>query len=1048
MNTPHRFLVRCTAIAAVALAAACLVAQPQAIRTVTTLDQLLRMDPRAFSSGGKALVYVEGRTARADWGSVRALSYDSTWSGGTNISHVWSPTNGVGAWVANDRTDPIQDIRRWPVDMTGATDDTATIAAAAAACSGRTLRFPTGTNLVSSIAINSAVRLEFDQTVWRRPAGFTNYALDVFSGDVHIAGLRIHGASNSASGLRINPGAKQWSIERCTIDWLSNTNGPAVGIYIGGDTRGYVRYNTLTNFLGNPNGVIGDLPGKVVGIWVCTPLLSGAGVPQEVTIEKNVIERIGDGEDSEAVHVLGSPLAWQHGVCPVTISDNEIRDIGTSPVKLSAGGVRVIGNRIYFPSFDGLPVASGWARTRGFKIVEANLGRSYGEGNEWIQNIVEASNSDSILSLSSNEVTASRTIIRGNIIRTNSAVAISTNSLLEGILSFQSAAEDVEVVGNFITARNKGILSYAPDQRWKISGNVLFNPTGSGTNRTGAAIVLGASINAYNVGLQDGFMLSANFFHHWTTPLLAYNITNGVFGGGNQLIDTGPVSLQRNGVDQAGAAVTYTNQLKTTFDWSIAARFGVFGEQVRTNALGLFEPPTPKGTYDIETTARPIWLRPIADESSGYARQTDAGQLAFFDNSKSISWNDGTAWAYPVQSSFRVVSGYTSNSWYRVARSQTTGLGNRYGATIILGAAGGTAGTFPTTITIDQNYAEPTVRIQNVPVDGVLAGSLAKAVRVVKDATNETAYVDIQASGTSAASWSVQVVPDVTGPALFPDRIWRVAGLTNVAALAPTETATLTVAGMSNRVASISQVGREVVVDLIGTNFVIRAPVVDIQGTLLNNSAPLSGGGGTSVKVNGSTVSNPDLNATTPAAPSGAVNVRHQVSGSSVSSYVYPSKKLLEWTALDYIPAIANGATFTTRSIGGALKPAVWFNPTTDSTGYWEGVIPDGFDPSGGVDVVLLWDSDGTTPTNGVTWSVTATNLCCGSTATSTVNLTANPSGVQYEETNSVVSLSSFTSAQPRGRVRLKVTRLPGDGGDSNTNGTGVVALQLRAINQ
>lgn len=46
------------------------------------------------------------------------------------------------------------------------------------------------------------------------------------------------------------------------------------------------------------------------------------------------------------------------------------------------------------------------------------------------------------------------------------------------------------------------------------------------------------------------------------------------------------------------------------------------------------------------------------------------------------------------------------------------------------------------------------------------------------------------------------------------------------------------------------------------------------------------GGGGTSVQVNGSTVANPNFNATTPAAPANNTNVAWQVSGSNVSAYV------------------------------------------------------------------------------------------------------------------------------------------------------------------
>jgi hypothetical protein len=50
--------------------------------------------------------------------------------------------------------------------------------------------------------------------------------------------------------------------------------------------------------------------------------------------------------------------------------------------------------------------------------------------------------------------------------------------------------------------------------------------------------------------------------------------------------------------------------------------------------------------------------------------------------------------------------------------------------------------------------------------------------------------------------------------------------------------------------------------------------------------ANLGGGGGGSVHVNGSSVTNPNFNGTTPAAPGGNTNVTFQVSGSNISAYV------------------------------------------------------------------------------------------------------------------------------------------------------------------
>ena len=61
------------------------------------------------------------------------------------------------------------------------------------------------------------------------------------------------------------------------------------------------------------------------------------------------------------------------------------------------------------------------------------------------------------------------------------------------------------------------------------------------------------------------------------------------------------------------------------------------------------------------------------------------------------------------------------------------------------------------------------------------------------------------------------------------------------------------------------------------------ADEVVVENFLLIDAAV---GSGSSVKVNGATVSNPNFNGTLPAAPGGNTNITFQVSGSSVSAYV------------------------------------------------------------------------------------------------------------------------------------------------------------------
>ena len=185
----------------------------------------------------------------------------------------------------------------------------------------------------------------------------------------------------------------------------------------------------------------------------------------------------------------------------------------------------------------------------------------------------------------------------------------------------------------------------------------------------------------------------------------------------------------------------------------------------------------------------------------------------------------------------------------------------------------------------------------------------------------------------------------------------------------------------------------------------------------------------------------------TPSAPSGAVNVTPQSSTTNFSAYLYPVKTLLSWSAAQYIPASANAATFTTRSQGGALAPAVSFDPTTQQDTFFEGVLPSGFNPSGGVAIGLCWDSAGATPSSNVVWSVGLTNLC-GATYNASTNISVNPSGVAFEVTNSVANLTSLTSLTSGCLVRIKVSRVTGDAADVNTNAAGLRGIQLNGISQ
>ncbi len=206
-------------------------------------------------------------------------------------------------------------------------------------------------------------------------------------------------------------------------------------------------------------------------------------------------------------------------------------------------------------------------------------------------------------------------------------------------------------------------------------------------------------------------------------------------------------------------------------------------------------------------------------------------------------------------------------------------------------------------------------------------------------------------------------------------------------------------------------------------------------------------GGGSAVSVGGTSMATANFSQSTPSAPAGAVNVTPQSSTTNFSAYVYPTKTLLSWSAAQYIPASANAATFTTRSQGGALAPAVSFGPTTQQDTFFEGVLPSGFNPSGGVSIGLCWDSAGTTPSSNVVWRVGLTNLC-GATYNASTNIVVAPSGVAFEVTNSVAQLPSLNALAAGCLVRIKVSRVTGDASDTNSFASGLRGIQLNAISQ
>ena len=154
------------------------------------------------------------------------------------------------------------------------------------------------------------------------------------------------------------------------------------------------------------------------------------------------------------------------------------------------------------------------------------------------------------------------------------------------------------------------------------------------------------------------------------------------------------------------------------------------------------------------------------------------------------------------------------------------------------------------------------------------------------------------------------------------------------------------------------------------------------------------------------------------------------------------TKTLMYWSAREYIPDASNAATFSSRSVGGALVPSITFDPTTQQGTSFEGVMPDeAINLTSGVAVKLFWSTPLAAAGSNVVWSVTVTNLCCGNTSNQTVLITNAPSGVSNEITNSVALLSSLTTLTPAGLVKVGVQRVAGSASDVLT-----LTNELRAV--
>ncbi len=210
-----------------------------------------------------------------------------------------------------------------------------------------------------------------------------------------------------------------------------------------------------------------------------------------------------------------------------------------------------------------------------------------------------------------------------------------------------------------------------------------------------------------------------------------------------------------------------------------------------------------------------------------------------------------------------------------------------------------------------------------------------------------------------------------------------------------------------------------------------------------------AGGGGTSVYVSGASVSGPNFNGSTPAAPTGAVPAIPQVNGTNVALYVFPLKSLIQWEPQRAGPSSNANASATWTRIGDGFG-AMQFDASTSKEANWQGALPSGgWNPTGGLQVRLCWLSEGATPSSNVVWRVRIMPVCgvlSGSLQTNNYALSALvtnlPASAAYVVTNSIFQFPSATNFALGDVIRINVTRLPG-GSDTNAFPADVAALEV-----
>lgn len=156
------------------------------------------------------------------------------------------------------------------------------------------------------------------------------------------------------------------------------------------------------------------------------------------------------------------------------------------------------------------------------------------------------------------------------------------------------------------------------------------------------------------------------------------------------------------------------------------------------------------------------------------------------------------------------------------------------------------------------------------------------------------------------------------------------------------------------------------------------------------------------------------------------------------------TKTLATFTARENLPPATNFATLDTRN----AIPVTEYDATTEESGAYIGVIPEGANLSSGLLVRLWWMGDTATSGNvrwGVQFEKSGTDVDVDS-FDSLTEVTSAASATSGIETVAEITCTAIDSLAAGDRFRLRVVRRAADAADTMTGDAQLVAVEIRQV--